>query len=161
MTDKQLLALKHKARDEGNPKVKKELQDTIWCIDMINSTLAYNNFQTRGLSAEEVMKEDEGKKYQYLTKYANILGRDKVVELIQNQMNDIYKVQKGTFTDNEGLTYNSIIWNKYSFNCKFEEDKEHNGEIVEIIGDEVGGQIPIRFSNGKVMKVYTSELEEA
>ena len=94
------------SNDKGIAFLKKELS----CIEMINSILAYNNFYERGLTAEDVVEEQESRKYNYLKDYINEFGRDRVVELVQNQMNDIDVVEKCVFTDNEGVMYNSIKW---------------------------------------------------
>lgn len=77
------------------------------CIDMINSILAYDWF---GETAEEVMQMEERGHYNYLADYVTMLGRDKVVALIQGQINDIAYITRNVHTDSEGLTYNSIIW---------------------------------------------------
>lgn len=77
------------------------------CIRMINSILAYNWF---GHSAEEIMQMEEESKYNYLADYVNEIGRHRVVELIQAQMDDIDHISRNVFTDGEGLSYNSIVW---------------------------------------------------
>ena len=77
------------------------------CIDMINSILAYDWF---GETAEEVMQMEERRHYNYLADYVTMLGRDKVVALIQGQINDIAYIARNVSTDSEGVTYNSIIW---------------------------------------------------
>ena len=77
------------------------------CIRMINSIVAYNWY---GQSAEEIMQMEEKSKYNYLADYVDILGRDKVVTLIQAQIDDIDHIERDVITDNEGLSYNSIVW---------------------------------------------------
>lgn len=77
------------------------------CVDMINSILAYDWY---GFSAEEVMQIQEKSRYSYLADYVDVLGRDRVVELIQGQINDIDHILRNVYRDSEGLSYNSIVW---------------------------------------------------
>jgi len=77
------------------------------CVNMINSILAYN---WHGFSAEEIMQIEEKSRYNYLADYVDVLGRDRVVELIQAQIDDIDHISKNVFRDSEGLSYNSIVW---------------------------------------------------
>ena len=114
MTDKELELKKEILRNRGVSQYKKtgspkEIKQAIElsCIEMINSILAYNGF---GFDAEEVMKMEEISWHNYLEDYVKKLGRERVVELIQNQIDDIEQIQHCVFTDEEGVTYNSIIW---------------------------------------------------
>ena len=122
MNDKQLEQAKKQLREEMNangfgwingnyikPSQEYYLRDReLWCIEMINSILAY---QGAGMTnAEQVMQMEERAYYNYLAEYVEMFGRDKVVALIQGQIDSIAGVQHGVFTDSEGLSYNSIIW---------------------------------------------------
>lgn len=121
MTDKQLEFVKKQLKEEMNSlgygwingtyhKPPKEyfLRDReLWCIEMINSILAYNWFHQ---TAEEVMQMEERSHHNYLAEYVEMFGRDKVVALIQGQMDSIAGVKTNVFTDGEGVTYNSIVW---------------------------------------------------
>lgn len=77
------------------------------CISMINSILAYSCF---GYTAEEVMAHEESAYRNYLADYVEVLGRDKVVALIQVQINSIDHIEQNIFVDDEGLMYNAIAW---------------------------------------------------
>ena len=46
----------------------------------------------------------------YLADYVEALGRDKVIALIQGQIDSIDHIEQNVFADSEGLMYNSIIW---------------------------------------------------
>ena len=121
MTDKQLEQKRKELRKEMNAKgfgwidgkyfkpshEYKMREEELSCIDMINSILAYDWF---GESAESVIKAEEKKYYNYLEDYVDMFGRDKVVELIQGQIDDISEIKRNVHTDNEGISYNSIIW---------------------------------------------------
>lgn len=121
MTDNQLDLAKKQLHEEMNalgygwingkynkpPKEYELRNQELSCIDMINSILAYGGF---GYTAEEVMQMEERKHYNYLAKYVELFGRDKVVALIQGQIDSIERIQRATFRDGEGCTYNSIIW---------------------------------------------------
>lgn len=81
------------------------------CRDMINSVLAYTpNFNS--MSPEEILNKSE-----YLQKYVDgksaygiALGKERVLELIKEQMSGIEGIDTDTYTDSEGLSYNSIRW---------------------------------------------------
>lgn len=121
MTDKQLDQKRRELRKEMNahgfgwidgkyikpPKEYKLREEELSCVGMINSILAYNWF---GEDAEAIMQMEELSHYNYLAEYVELFGRDKVVALIQNQIDDINYVKYGVYTDNEGVTYNSIVW---------------------------------------------------
>lgn len=75
------------------------------CISMIDSILAYGGY---GFTAEQVMKNEEKSHYNYLAEYVKLFGRDKVIALIQEQIDSIESISHCVFTDGEGCTYNSI-----------------------------------------------------
>lgn len=79
------------------------------CIDMINSLLCY---QCRGYKkAKDVLEYDMSTAYHsYLREYVECIGEDDVLELIQEQINEIAKIDTDCFTDDEGLSYSAIIW---------------------------------------------------
>ena len=122
MNDIQLEQKKEELREEMNangygwidgkfiqpPEEYKKRQTELYCISMINSLLCYNY---RGCkNAEDVMRYQETSYKNYLEDYVNVLGRDRVVELIQGQIDSIDSVKVGVFRDGEGCSYNSIIW---------------------------------------------------
>lgn len=76
------------------------------CISMIDSILCYN---CRGWQdATRVLEYEETSYHNYLEEYVELFGRDKVIELIQGQIDSIESVSVGVYTDDEGCTYNSI-----------------------------------------------------
>jgi secreted Zn-dependent insulinase-like peptidase len=122
MNDKQLEQAKKALREEMNahgygwingnyikPPKKYYLRDReFWCIEMINSILAY---QGAGMTdAEQVMQMEERSYYNYLAEYVEMFDREKVVALIQGQIDSIDRVKHCVHTDSEGVTYNSIVW---------------------------------------------------
>ena len=118
MTDKQLELAERELRAKGYgwidgkyhkpPKKYAMLQKEFSCIRMINSLLAYG---CHGMtSAEEVMQYEECSYYNYLADYVGELGRDKVIALIQGQIDSIDCVKHCVYTDSEGCSYNSIVW---------------------------------------------------
>lgn len=76
------------------------------CIEMINSILAYHYND----NAQFVLAREYAARHNYLKEYVDILGEEKVLSLIQNQINDIKTIDENVFTDDEGLHYNSIVW---------------------------------------------------
>lgn len=122
MNDRQLDLKKKELREEMNskgfgwingtfhkpPQEYRLRQEELACIDMINSILCYN---CKGMTdAAKVLEHEEKSRYNYLAGYVDVLGREKVVELIQEQINSIADTRDGVFTDSEGLSYSSIIW---------------------------------------------------
>ena len=85
------------------------LDRELWCIEMINSILCYN---CRGFTkAEDVLRYEEHVAYtNYLKEDVEQLGRVRVLELIQEQIDSIENIAVGVGRDGEGLIYNSIIW---------------------------------------------------
>lgn len=77
------------------------------CIDMIHSIIAYGRDFKDG---EDLVQEQEHKHYNYLSKFIDAMGRDKVVELADQQVKRPHRIEKGTYTDSEGLSYNSLIF---------------------------------------------------
>ena len=79
------------------------------CIDMINSLLCY---QCRGYKkAKDVLDYDMNTAHRsYLREYVECLGEDTVLKLIQEQINDIARIDTDCFVDDEGRSYSSIIW---------------------------------------------------
>lgn len=122
MTDKQLrqagVQLREEMRAHGYgfidgkyiepPEEYETRKEELYCISMINSILAY---QCAGMTdAERVMQSEERRYHNYLADYVKVLGRARVVELIQGQIDDIAYVAHNVCTDGEGLSYNTIIW---------------------------------------------------
>ena len=122
MNDTQLNEAKKQLREEMNangygwidgkyikPPKKFYLRDReLWCIEMINSILCYN---CQGFTdAEAVMQHEEKRYHNYLAEYVEMFGRDKVIDLIQGQIDSIAGVRNCVHIDSEGLSYNSIVW---------------------------------------------------
>lgn len=107
-------------RANGSQKQKYE-GTKLDCIEMINSILAYayltDNAGKRRTGEEFLIREEKSRK-NYLEDYVKILGRDVVVKLINEQLNDISHINYGVFTDSEGCTYNSIVWKDRQTNAQ-------------------------------------------
>lgn len=105
MTRKELEKLKDSLPkwQNGKPLVyteeQKLLREKISCIEMIDSILIYNG-------SKDIFNN------RYLKDYIDELGLKTVAELVIEQVEDITKskILIGVHTDNEGLSYNSIIW---------------------------------------------------
>lgn len=93
----------HKGTPEQETR-KRELS----CIGMINSILAYD---CRGYSDANAVLEYENNAYHnYLEDYVTELSEDRVLELIQGQIDSIDTVDVDVACDSEGISYNSIKW---------------------------------------------------
>lgn len=90
------------------PKRYRIREEELSCIGMINSILCYN---CRGYKdAEKVVEYEQRSYHNYLEDYIKTLGRNKVIALIQVQIDSISGVSEDVFTDDEGVTYSSIVW---------------------------------------------------
>ena len=122
MNDKQFEQAKKQLRKEMNaigcgwingnyikpPKEYALREEELFCIRMINSILCYNI--RREKDAATVLRKDCSQKHSYLSEYVDSLGEEKVIQLIQEQIDDIAYIKDSVYTDGEGLTYNSIVW---------------------------------------------------
>ena len=110
MNDKKLEEQKRRlSKDDPNYKQKREI---LSCIEMINSYTAYDWRVARLYESPETLlkREMEKEHYNYLKDYVDALGFDTVCLLIKGQFDDVEDVQTNVFTDDEGCSYNSIIW---------------------------------------------------
>lgn len=122
MTDKQFEQKKKRLHEEMNangfgwingkyirpPREYEMQQREFSCISMINSILCYD---CKGYKdAEKVLEHEEQSYHNYLAEYVKLFGREKVVALIQEQINSIVGIKCNVHTDSEGVTYNSIVW---------------------------------------------------
>lgn len=113
---------------ELTPEKQKRYEE-LQCVGMINSILAYDWTGCHELplvvydknykmiisgflpyTSEGVLEHDLRGLHPYLKQYVDKLGRQRVLELIQGQMDSVEKVQTNVYTDSEGCTYNSIIY---------------------------------------------------
>lgn len=106
MTD---IQFEHFRNQHRNEDYNSPIQQEIRCISMINSIICYHwNLKD---SAKSLLDWEIGGRYHsYLQQYVDALGYDKVLTLMQKQMDDICDIKKNVYTDCEGVTYNSIIW---------------------------------------------------
>ena len=98
---------------------EKKFSKEISCIRMINSVLAYLDRGEMGRtgvkitdSAEEILDAELSRRHSYLKDFVDELGRDRVIELIKGQQDDIETVEKDTFWDDESGSYNTIRFKK-------------------------------------------------
>lgn len=100
-----------KSREENGkstPEQRRQYEKFL-CIGMINSVIAYDWYERQ--SAKELLDWELNDRYHsYLEEYVEKFGYDEVLALVQGQLDDIVSIERDVFTDNEGLSYNSIIW---------------------------------------------------
>lgn len=115
MTDSELKQEKDKlyalrrSNHNRTPRKQKLRELELRCIEMINSVLAYRYDLNRD-NAEYILCEEEQNHSRYLPPFVSELGRERVIELIDCQLRDIKRIERNTFTDDEGCMYNSIVW---------------------------------------------------
>lgn len=100
-----------KSREENGkstPEQRREYEKLL-CVSMINSVIAYDWYE--GETAKELLDRELNHKHRsYLEEYVNIFGYDEVLALVRGQLDDIVSIERGVFTDGEGVSYNSIVW---------------------------------------------------
>ena len=90
------------------------------CIDMIHSIMAYSRDFKDG---EDLVSEQEHRYTDYLKKFKDELGRDKVVELADIQVKRPHHIKKNVVTDSEGLSYNALIFDEDLNKSKINESR--------------------------------------
>lgn len=98
-------------------------EDEISCISMIHSILTYS--PRSKWTVEDVMSD------YYMEDHIKTLGEERVKELVQQEVDEYIKnavVEPATYTDSEGVTYNTVTFKKES---KEEDEVEldENGYI--------------------------------
>lgn len=115
MTDSELkqeedkLYALRRSNQNRTPSKQKLRELELRCVKMINSVLAYR-YDLKRDNADYILQEEEQNHSRYLPPFVLELGRKRVIELINCQLRDIKRIERNTFTDDEGCTYNSIIW---------------------------------------------------
>lgn len=96
--------------ENGKPTPEQKRQyEKLLCISMINSVIAYDWYE--GQTAKRLLDWELNDRYHsYLEEYVNKLGYDEVLALVQGQLEDIKFIERDVFTDDEGVSYNSITW---------------------------------------------------
>lgn len=89
---------------KGTPEQEKRMKE-LSCCEMLDSIICYGPKFTNG---EDVVAYEENNYRNYLEDYIKDLGRERVVELAQEQLEDIKEIIKDVGTDSEGVMYNSI-----------------------------------------------------
>lgn len=82
------------------------------CIDMVTSIIAYD-YPNLDTTAVRIVEADLHSKDGYLRKYVDSLGLQKVIELTQNQLDLIDRIEVNTYQDSEGVPYNTIVWREH------------------------------------------------
>lgn len=102
--------MKKTSVENGKPTPEQKRQyEKFLCIGMINSVIAYDWHE--GQTAKELLDWELNDRYHsYLEEYVNKFGYDEVLALVQEQLDDIQFVERDVFTDDEGVSYNSITW---------------------------------------------------
>lgn len=96
--------------ENGKPTPEQKKQyEKLLCVGMINSVIAYD--WHNGQTAKRLLDWELNDRYHsYLEEYVDKFGYDTVLALVQGQLDDIKSIERDVFTDNEGVSYNSIIW---------------------------------------------------
>lgn len=81
----------------------------IQCLDMIDSIIVYSPRGNKSL-AKDILNKDSPSKYSYFKQYVNMFSYNFVLVCIISQLKSIDKINTNVFTDDEGLSYNSVIY---------------------------------------------------
>ena len=102
----------------------KQLENELDCREMINSILVYGNVDS---DIDNIYNN------KFLTDYRDTLSEDRIKKLIKEQQDDLKKskIISDSYTDSEGVTYNSVDWYDANETDKQEESK-HDLEFETI-----------------------------
>lgn len=112
MTEKQIKAsLDALPRFADRTQEQNHIEKELRCREMINSIMIYGNINSPYNEVTDTFAH-------YLMEYVQSnndfyhLGKERVLELIREQQADFAKakVTRGAYTDFEGCTYNSCVW---------------------------------------------------
>ena len=92
-------------RRDMTPEQRK-LDNELSAVSMIHSIIAYG--YTEGMTAEDLLNRERNSYHNYLEDHEKKLGEKRLLELIQENLDDIDHIDCGVFTDSEGCSYNSI-----------------------------------------------------
>lgn len=105
----EMRALKAKGENPFKDTGFKRRYDYKSAWEMIGSILAY--YWEEGQSAKELLDWELNDRYHsYLKDYVEEFGYDTILYLIQQDMDDIDHINRAVFTDDDGLTYNSVVY---------------------------------------------------
>ncbi len=76
---------------------------------MIDSIIAYSP-QGSGSLARDILNKDLSSEYSYLKQYVDMFSYNFVLACIISQMRSTEKINTNVFTDDEGISYNSIVY---------------------------------------------------
>lgn len=76
---------------------------------MIDSIIVYSPRGNKSL-AKDILNKDLSSKYSYFKQYVNMFSYNFVLVCIISQLKSIDKINTNVFTDDEGLSYNSVIY---------------------------------------------------
>lgn len=81
----------------------------IQCLDRIDSIIAYSPQCNKSL-AKDILDKDLSSKYLYLKQYVDMFSYNFVLACIISQLGSIDKINTNGFTDDECLSYNSVVY---------------------------------------------------
>lgn len=149
--------------DEQNEEEKK-LDRELDCREMINSILIYGYLN----STIDGIYEDK-----YLRNYKKDISEDRIKELIKEQQDDLKKskIFDDVYTDDEGVTYNSVSWydeeddikEEGLFNKKVKDDDIDalNKDLIDINAKALKNESKeLRKYNSRLYGIYDTEKEE-
>lgn len=110
MTDKEMKKVKDSLPEwDKQNEAEKKLDRELACREMINSILIYGYLDN---TIDEIYED------KYLRNYKKDISEERIKELIKEQQEDLKKskINNSVYTDDEGVTYNSVSW--------YDEDEE-------------------------------------
>ena len=81
-----------------------KLEEAVFCKSMCESIICYG-FREGKTAAEYVDENAE-----YLGRYIEMFNKGPVVAIMQDVLDNLIRVDENTFTDSEGVSYNSPVY---------------------------------------------------
>ena len=112
MTVKEYDELRTKLRKipeaERTPEQKLQYRE-LWAESMIESIVTYNfNVNAHGRDAQKLLDMEKASRYNYLADYEKELGTKRLLEIIQDVLDDYLCTVHGVFEDCEGNVYHGL-----------------------------------------------------
>ena len=86
---------------------------------MIESIITYNfNVNRHGRDARKLLEMEKSSRYNYLEDHERELGTERLLEIIQDVLDDYLGTVTGVFTDSEGNVYHGLRFKSLSLGAQ-------------------------------------------
>lgn len=95
--------------DNERTELQKKQSRELWAESMIESIVCYNYcVEARGRDAKKLLEQEKSSRYNYLEDHEKELGTERLLEIIQDVLDDYDGINCGVFEDSEGNVYHGL-----------------------------------------------------